>query len=163
MFYTYAFLREDGSPYYIGKGKGYRINNRKRTVKLPPTERRLLLKKFDNENDAFRHEIYMISLYGRKDIGTGILHNRTAGGEGSVNCVRTQDHLNALHEGRKNIYTPEHSTKISNTLKSKGIKPPSQKGKRWWTNGIESTLSSDCPGDNWELGRLRHWNLNDKK
>lgn len=154
MFYTYAFLRENGYPYYIGKGKGYRINDRRRTVKLPPPERRLLLKKFDNEDDAFRHEIYMIAVFGRKDLGTGILHNRTDGGEGSINCVRTQEHLNSLYEGRKHIYTPEHSAKISNTLKSKRIKPPSQKGKRWWSNSFESILSSDCPGDNWKLGRL---------
>ncbi len=160
MFYTYAYLREDGSPYYIGKGTGYRINERKgRTVPLPSPERRLILKNFTNEDDAFRHEIYMIALYGRKDIKTGILHNRTDGGEGTINCLRTQEHLNALNEGRKKIYGADHSSKISATLKQKGIKPPSQKGKRWWTNGVESILSLECPGDSWKPGRLRHWNL----
>ena len=153
MFYTYAYLREDGTPYYIGKGTGYRINDRKKNVPIPPRERRLLLKTFDNEKDAFKHEIYMINLYGRKDIGTGILRNLTDGGEGTINVVRSQEHLNALHEGRKSIYTEEHSKKISETLKAKNIKPPLQNGKKWWYNGEETALSKECPGNGWKLGR----------
>jgi hypothetical protein len=153
MYYTYAYLREDRTPYYIGKGTGYRINDKKRTIHIPPRDRRLILKTFDNEEDAFKHEIYMISLYGRKDLGTGILRNLTDGGEGSVNIIRTKEHLNALNEGRKHIYTEQYSKKISKTIKEKNIKPPLQTGKKWWYNGEETTLSKKCPGDGWKLGR----------
>jgi hypothetical protein len=160
MYYTYAYLREDRTPYYIGKGTGYRINDKKRTIPIPPRDRRLILKTFDNEKDAFKHEIYMISVYGRKDLGTGILRNLTDGGEGSVNIIRTKEHLDALSEGRKHIYTSQHSKKISKTLKEKNIKPPLQTGKKWWYNGEETTLSKECPGDGWKLGRpsVNKWN-----
>ena len=73
-YYTYAYLREDRTPYYVGKGKGNRINDyHSKFVKVPPKERRLCLKQNLTESEAFRHEIYMIAMLGRKDLGTGIL------------------------------------------------------------------------------------------
>jgi hypothetical protein len=97
MFYTYAYLREDGSPYYIGKGSGKRLtakhNGRKRTViGLPSTEDRIIILKNNlTEDDAFKHEKYMISVFGRKDLGTGILQNRTEGGEGASGHKKSEE------------------------------------------------------------------------
>ena len=85
-YYTYAYLREDGTPYYIGKGKGNRINDyHTKFLKVPPKERRIFLKQKLTEEEAFNHEMYMISILGRKDLGTGILINRSAGGAGGRN------------------------------------------------------------------------------
>lgn len=82
-FYTYAYLRENGTPYYIGKGKGKRAFEKKgRKIAVPPRERILFLKTGLTEEEAFHHEIYMIFVYGRKDSGSGILYNYTDGGEG---------------------------------------------------------------------------------
>ena len=82
-YYTYAYLREDGTPYYIGKGRNNRAYNGDcKSVKVPPKNRILFLKMGLTEEDAFKHEIYMINILGRKDIGTGILRNLTDGGEG---------------------------------------------------------------------------------
>jgi len=82
-YYTYAYLREDNTPYYIGKGKGNRIHSKSnRIFNPPPKERRIFLKKNLTEKEAFKHEIYMIALFGRKDLGTGILHNKSNGGIG---------------------------------------------------------------------------------
>ena len=85
-YYTYAYLREDGTPYYIGKGFGNRINDyHTKFVKVPIKERRLFLKQNLTEKEAFNHEIYMISVFGRKDLGTGMLINRSDGGAGGKN------------------------------------------------------------------------------
>lgn len=92
-FYTYAYLRKDGTPYYIGKGKGDRAwKNCGRKVH-PPTDksRILILKKNLSEAEAFRHEIYMIAVLGRKNVGTGVLHNFTDGGDGTSGHVVTAE------------------------------------------------------------------------
>jgi len=89
-YYTYAYLREDKTPYYIGKGKGNRINSKQRSIKPPKDKSRIIyLKQNLTEAEAFRHEIYMIAVFGRKDLGTGILHNRTDGGDGASGTVRS--------------------------------------------------------------------------
>lgn len=80
-FYTYAYLRQDGTPYYIGKGKGKRAFNNHKHVPVPPKDRILFLKWDLSEEDAKKHEIYMIYVLGRKNVGTGRLINLTAGGE----------------------------------------------------------------------------------
>lgn len=84
MYYTYAYLREDKTPYYIGKGKGKRIyNKRGRPCSTPKDKSRIIfLKQNLTEKEAFKHEIYMIAVFGRKDLGTGILYNKTNGGDG---------------------------------------------------------------------------------
>ena len=107
MFYTYAYLREDGTPYYIGKGCGDRVNAKHR-FKLPPVERRLILKEGLTEEEAHRHEVYLISVLGRKDKGTGILRNLTDGGEGVTGLKHSIITRNKIKVKRqKQIFTPE--------------------------------------------------------
>jgi hypothetical protein len=92
-FYTYAYLREDRTPYYIGKGTGKRIfEKRKRCCRPPKDKSRIIfLKQNITEEEAFKHEIYMIAVFGRIDLGTGILHNRTDGGEGASGAVVSEE------------------------------------------------------------------------
>ena len=91
-YYTYAYLREDKTPYYIGKGRGNRAYSRHKVIKPPEDKSRILfLKKGLTEAEAFKHEVYMIFVLGRKDTGTGILRNRTNGGEGLSGAVQSAE------------------------------------------------------------------------
>lgn len=106
-FYTYCYLSKRGKPYYVGKGKGNRINEpHQGLVVLPPTERRIYLKKGLTEEEAFKHEVYMIAVLGRKDIGTGCLINLTDGGEGTCGWRMPQevkDKIGGANSGRERI------------------------------------------------------------
>ena len=86
MFYVYTYLREDGTPYYVGKGSGKRAYKKWGKGIKPPSDQSRIIIVEDNldELTAFNLEIELIAQYGRKDLGTGILHNRTNGGDGSA-------------------------------------------------------------------------------
>ena len=90
-FYVYQYSRKNesenglvNSPYYIGKGFGRRYNERHSVGISVPTQKQNIqfIAEHLNEADAFQLEMLLIQMYGRIDLGTGCLHNRTNGGEG---------------------------------------------------------------------------------
>jgi hypothetical protein len=105
-YYTYAYLRKDRTPYYVGKGEKDRIYKKgKGEVKPPKDKSRIIfLKQNLTEEEAFRHEKYMIAVFGRKDLGTGILRNKTDGGEGASGVVRSDEYKNKLSKKAKERY-----------------------------------------------------------
>ncbi len=111
-FYTYAYLREDRTPYYIGKGQGKRLyKRRKRDIKPPKDKSRVVfLKQNITEDEAFKHEIYMIAVFGRKDLGTGILHNKTDGGDGSSNM--SQETKEKIRKALRKYSTEEERREV---------------------------------------------------
>ena len=156
-FYTYAYLREDGSPYYIGKGSGKRIRNRCKSDIKPPKNksRTIFLKKDLIEEEAFKHEKYMIAIFGRKDLQTGILHNRTDGGKGGTGyTLERRLKYSEMYMGEKNPnygnrWNEKQRKKLSEYRMNryKGEKNPmvgkkridlserNKKPKYWMTNG----------------------------
>jgi len=189
-YYTYAYLREDGTPYYIGRGKHqkkskYRRMNTKfgHSVSVPNEKRRIILKDNLSLNDANKHEIYMIFIFGKKYDGTGILRNFVDGGTGG--CVpgrklseKTKKKMSEAQKGkiisdevRRKIsktkkgcfgtftgkkHTEETKEKIRNIHKGKpfhGIHN-NNKETKWWNNGQINKRSVECPGEEWKLGRL---------
>lgn len=102
-FYTYAYLREDRTPYYIGKGSGRRIYDKNgRPCGKPKDKSRIIfLKQNLTEEEAFKHEIYMISVFGRIDLGTGILYNKTNGGDGTSGVVKSEETRRKMSDVKK--------------------------------------------------------------
>jgi group I intron endonuclease len=120
IYYTYAYLREDRTPYYIGKGKGNRIYDKRKRIKPPKDKSRIIyLKKNLTEEQAFKHEIYMIDVFGRIDLGTGILHNRTDGGEGASGCIPSEETRRKMSDAKKGkLLSEEHKLKMREAHKN---------------------------------------------
>jgi NUMOD3 motif len=113
-FYTYLYLRENGTPYYVGKGVGRRVFNLRHNVHLPPARERILIQEFPSEGDAILAEKFLIALYGRKDLGTGILRNRTDGGEGVTGRQMSLSTRAAISRRRKGMrFSDQHRAAIA--------------------------------------------------
>jgi hypothetical protein len=82
-FYTYTWMRQDGTPYYVGKGTSDRafVHHRhgKYFVPCPADTALIITQAHPSEAEAFAAEQFLIELYGRKDTGTGLLRNRVEG------------------------------------------------------------------------------------
>jgi hypothetical protein len=123
-YYTYLWLREDGTPCYVGKGSGERAYR-----KGSPPRDRVLIQPHPSEEDAFAAEIFLIAYYGRKDIETGVLINHTDGGDGASGNRRsekTRRLLSLQKMGNQNgcgprrfPRSPEHREKLAATRRGK--------------------------------------------
>ena len=102
-FYVYAYLREDQTPYYIGKGKGKRAWQKNHGVNLPDESRIVMIETELSQQEAFDLEVKLIKQYGRKDLGTGILRNKTNGGEGPAGLKQTDEHKEKISNALKGI------------------------------------------------------------
>jgi hypothetical protein len=118
-YYTYAYLREDRTPYYVGKGTGNRIYSTNRTIKPPKDKSRIIyLKQNLTEEEAFKHEKYMIAVLGRKNLGTGILYNMTDGGDGSSGCIPSEETRKKIGDAQKGrTHSEETKRKMSEARK----------------------------------------------
>jgi hypothetical protein len=147
-YYVYAYIRSKdsitakaGTPYYIGKGS----NNRayvKHYNKIPlPKDKSLIILLETNlsEIGALAIERRLISLWGRKDLDTGILLNKTDGGDappvmkGENNSMKKP--LNKLKVTGKNHGKYDHT--LYSFIHTSGKIETKTKNEMYKTYGID--------------------------
>jgi len=165
-YYTYAYLREDGTPYYIGKGKGRRAFRRSRSgVVVPPRERIKLLVENTTEEWALFIEMCLIDKWGRLNDGTGILENFTDGGEGISgykHTTETKEHFRDLYKGRKvhpnlldAVRRPKSKETKEKMAKAARGRTGALSGRKHINNGTQTKAIpvGDPIPDGWFLGK----------
>ena len=110
-FYVYVHYygsgRKVGKPFYVGKGQGRRYketdkrNNFWKNIVKKYDYTHLIVKRFDNEEDAFSYEIKLISEYRKEGI---VLANLTDGGEGASGAIRTKAQRRKMGRKQRNSW-----------------------------------------------------------
>jgi len=92
VFYTYLWKDSEGRPFYVGKGskkRAHAISGRSPEFAAVYAAGGCTLEivdEFIHESQAHAHEVDLIELYGRRELG-GLLVNKTDGGEGASGWV----------------------------------------------------------------------------
>lgn len=133
MAYLYRHIRLDkNQPFYIGIGSDSSFKRAFEKTRRSQLWNKIVSKTsyeveiiFDNLTweEACKKEIEFISIYGRKDLGTGVLVNLTDGGEGALGrkyiaSQETKEKLRKSHLGFKH----SDETKLKHSLIRKGKK-----------------------------------------
>jgi hypothetical protein len=118
-FYVYAYLNENGTPYYIGKGKNKRAWSKIHNVSIPQDNNKIIIiEKNLTDIGALALERRLIKWYGREDENSGILKNRTDGGDGVTLFGNKNGMYGTKRFGDKNpFYGKKHNEQTISKIK----------------------------------------------
>lgn len=148
-YYTYAYLRENDSkhgkrktPYYIGKGKGKRMYKANGRCCGVPVDKNfiVILKSGLSEQEAFKWEEFYIRHYGRQDLGTGILRNKSDGGEGASGKIWSEKSKDKQRQNMMaRLADPQKAAKLRDAIKRGASSPTrnaqiAKKKKEFWAD-----------------------------
>jgi NUMOD3 motif len=146
-YYVYQYVRDDNTPYYIGKGKLDRAwKSHKRSNgsdPLPADKTKIqIIKENLTEEDAYDLEKQLISEFGLKADG-GILVNLTYGGEGGTQSLEVREQISKKLTGiKRGPRTDEHKRKLSEA--AKGIpKPRSEEHQAAWNQSSKNNWANN--------------------
>lgn len=116
-YYIYRHRRKDtGEVFYIGLGQGKRAFVKQgrsdfwSNIAFKGYDVEILAQNLSKE-EAVELEIFLISIYGRRDLGTGCLVNMTDGGEGTTTLIYTDQ----LIEKRRNNFLSSRNPNYGKT------------------------------------------------
>ena len=135
VFYTYMWMRGNGTPYYVGKGKERRAyTSANHNVLRPESDARIFIQYWGSEYEAFEMEKWFIAFFGRKDNNTGILRNLTDGGENPPRQLGNQHAKGKKHSAEANARKSERGKLRKQSAETKEKLSRIKKGK---SNGLE--------------------------
>lgn len=141
-YYVYEYVCPfTNIPFYVGKGKGYRMHYHLKNLNDNTNPHKLnkikkIIREGRNpiinvvysdltESAAFEFEIKLIKKYGRIDIGTGCLTNLSDGGEGQSGWIPSDEYklkMSKSTKGSKNgMYGKAHSDETREKIRKKAI------------------------------------------
>lgn len=174
--YAYIYTDpRDYSPFYVGKGTGYRAtahmaprgsHNLYMQTKLKSLKNKgfdPIITKIETSTEEFALllEQGLIKIFGRKDIGKGTLLNLTDGGEGATNFVQTPEANAKRSKSLRKFYSVNERKQTQESIdKMKMTKRLNKTGTgKWMQNGERQTKvkladQQKYLNDGWSFGRL---------